>query len=41
VYTEVVHDFTEVLKESGDKEETAKITATEPPSNDEFFEQRR
>jgi hypothetical protein len=40
-YTEVLHDFTAVLKESGDKGETAKITTTEHPSNEEFREQRR
>jgi hypothetical protein len=41
VYTEVLHNLTAVLKESAAKGETAKITITEPPSNEEFREQRR
>jgi hypothetical protein len=41
VYTEVLHNLTSVLKESTAKGEAAKITTTEPPSNDEFCEQRR
>jgi hypothetical protein len=41
VYTEVVHDSTAVLKETAAKGETAKITITEPPSNEEFRELRR
>jgi hypothetical protein len=36
VYTEVVHDLTAVLNESAAKVETAKITTTEPPSNEVF-----
>jgi hypothetical protein len=41
VCTEVVHDLTAVLKDSAAKGETAKITTTEPPSNEVFHEQRR
>jgi hypothetical protein len=41
MYTEVLHDLTAVLKESAAKGETATITITEPPSNEEFREQRR
>jgi hypothetical protein len=41
VYTEVLHDLTPVLKESAVKEETVKPTITEPPSMEEFREQRR
>jgi hypothetical protein len=36
--TEVLHDLTAVLKGSAAKGETAKITITEPPSNEEFPE---
>jgi hypothetical protein len=38
MYTEVLHDLTAVLKEIATKGEAAKITITEPPSNDEFRE---
>jgi hypothetical protein len=41
VYTEVLRDLTAALKESAAKGETAKITTTESPSNEEFPEQRR
>jgi hypothetical protein len=38
MYTEVLHDLTAVLKEIAANREAAKITITEPPSNDEFRE---
>jgi hypothetical protein len=38
LYTEVLHDLTAVLKQSADKEEIARITITELPSNEEFRE---
>jgi 5-carboxymethyl-2-hydroxymuconate isomerase len=41
VYTEVLHNLMAVLKENTAKGETAKITATESPSNEEFHKQRR
>jgi hypothetical protein len=41
VYTEVLHDWTAVLKVSTAKGETAKITITETPSNPEYRQQRR
>jgi hypothetical protein len=41
VYTEVLHDLMAVLKESADKGETAKTTITEPPSKEEFCDQKR
>jgi hypothetical protein len=41
VYTEVLHDFTTVLKQSAAKAEGAKTTITVPPSIEEFREQRR
>jgi dsRNA-specific ribonuclease len=40
-HTEVLHNLTAILKESAVERETAKITSTEPPSNEEFRERRR
>jgi hypothetical protein len=37
----VLHDLTAVLKKSTAKGETAKVTITEPPSNEKFREQKR
>jgi hypothetical protein len=39
-YTDVLHDLT-ALKQSAAKAETARTTITEPPSNEEFRDQRR
>jgi hypothetical protein len=41
VHTEVLHDLTAVLKESGAIRKTAKTTMTAPLSIEEFSEQRR